>query len=72
MMSDSRCSMWVREDCEIMVRPAPFGSAQGRLRSRPIYGVPPGLGVGDGLLLSARCGVTAGEEPHPVKPLPAF
>jgi hypothetical protein len=55
-----------------MVRPAPFGSAQGRLRSRPIYGVPPGLGVGDGLLLSARCGVTAGEEPHPVKPLPAF
>ena len=36
------------------------------------YGVPPGLGVGDGLLLNAGCGVTAGEEPHPVKPLPAF
>ena len=28
------------------------------------YGVP--LGLGDG------CGLTAGEEPHPVKPLPAF
>ena len=53
-------------------RPAPFGSAQDRLRSRPIYGVPPGLGIGDGLLLNAGCGVTAGEEPHPVKPLPAF
>ena len=35
------------------------------------YGVPPGLGVGDGLL-NAGCGLTAGEEPHPVKALPAF
>jgi hypothetical protein len=36
------------------------------------YGVPPGLGVGGGLLLNAGCGVPTDEEPHPVKPLPAF
>ena len=52
--------------------------AQGRLchykllRLRYPYGVPPGLGVGDGLLPNAGWGLTAGEEPQPVKPPPAF
>jgi hypothetical protein len=51
----------------------PFGCRSGQ--ALPVQTttlvLPYGVGVGDGLL-NAGCGVLMDEEPHPVRPLPAF